>query len=228
MKSIIFSVEDDINIQNVIQIALKNSDYDIRIFDNGEALFESLKTTIPDLILLDLMLPNYSGLEILKKLKENPNHHNIPVMIISAKVSEIDKVVGLDAGADDYLVKPFGVLELISRVKAILRRYKFEDKDNFYSTNGLTIDEKQFRCTYKEKPITFTKKQFELLLLLVKNNGEIVSRNEILNIVWDYEYIGESRTVDVHINEIRKKLMASGMETEPIETIRGIGYRFKL
>lgn len=228
MKPIIFSVEDDINIQNVIQIALKNSNYEIHTFDDGDSLFEGLKTFKPDLILLDLMLPRNNGLEILSILKKSPRHHDIPVMIISAKTSEVDKVVGLDAGADDYLIKPFGVLELVSRVKAILRRYSSENEEQTYQIQGLSIDTKQYRCSYMKTPITFTKKQFELLALLAKHNGEIVSRNEILNIIWGYEYIGESRTIDVHIKEIRKKLKTAGLDTGPIETIQGIGYRFKL
>lgn len=228
MKPVIFSVEDDINIQNVIKIALKNSNFDIQVFDDGDSLFDVLETEIPDLVLLDLMLPKHNGLEILKKMKDNPKYHDIPVMIISAKVSEIDKVVGLDAGADDYLIKPFGVLELVSRVKAILRRYKSEEETSLLQINGLIIDEKQYLCTYEDNTVSLTRKEFELLVLLAKNKDKIVTREEILNIVWGFEYIGESRTVDVHIKEIRKKLKQSGLEDKAIETIRGIGYRFIL
>lgn len=228
MKPIIFSVEDDINIQNVIKIALKNSNFDIRAFDDGDSLFDALETEVPDLVLLDIMLPKYNGLEILKKLKENPRYHEVPVMIISAKVSEVDKVVGLDAGADDYLIKPFGVLELVSRVKAILRRYKTDEETSTMQVNGIFIDEKQYLCAYNDQTITLTRKEFELLSLLMKNRDRIVTRDEILNIVWGYQYIGESRTVDVHIKEIRKKLKNSGLEEKAIETIRGIGYRFIL
>jgi two-component system alkaline phosphatase synthesis response regulator PhoP len=228
MRQLIFSVEDDHNIQNVIQIALSNSNFDIRMFENGNQLFETLETEVPNLFLLDLMLPDIDGLGILKKLKSNPKYYNIPVMIISAKVSEVDKVIGLDLGADDYLVKPFGVLELVSRVKALLRRTTPKEDISKTEINGLVINPKKYICSYKEREIIFTKKQFDLLYLLMSNHNEIVSRDDILNKVWGYEYVGETRTVDVHVKEIRRKLKEVGILEPTIETIRGIGYRFVL
>ena len=228
MKPLIFSVEDDFNIQNVIRIALENLNYDIRLFKDAVSLFSALKELTPDLFLLDVMLPDLDGIGILKILKSKPKYHDIPVMIISAKISEIDRVIGLDSGADDYLVKPFGVLELISRVKALLRRYRPTEENEIISINELVINSKKFTCHYKETPIVFSKKQFELLKLLMKNNQSIVSRHDILNIIWGYEYVGETRTVDVHIKEIRRKLKLVGTPDRIIETIRGIGYRFVL
>lgn len=228
MKPLIFSVEDDLNIQNVIQIALKNSNYEIQLFDNANALFSALEFQKPDLFLLDIMLPDTDGLKILQKLKSNPKFHMIPVMIISAKISEIDRVIGLDSGADDYLIKPFGVLELVSRVKALLRRFKPESSSAIIQIGDLELNSKKYECKYQNTQIVFTKKQFDLLKLLMENYQTIVSRNDILNIVWGFEYIGETRTVDVHIKEIRRKLKDAGIEDTTIETVRGIGYKFVL
>lgn len=225
MKSLVFSVEDDQNIQNVIKIALTNSNFDIQIFNSGSELLNTLETQIPDIFLLDIMLPDMDGLEILKTLKNNPKYHSIPVMIISAKISEIDRVIGLDAGADDYLIKPFGVLELVSRVKALLRRFKPKPGLHSVETNGLIINPQKHICKYQDQSIELTKKQFDLLLLFMNHPNEIISREDILNNVWGYEYAGETRTVDVHIKEIRRKLKTAGMKEQVIETIRGIGYR---
>lgn len=228
MKTLIFSVEDDLNIQNVIQIALKNSNYEVRSYTDAESLFEGLKTETPNIFLLDIMLPGIDGLQILNKLKSNPKTHKIPVMIISAKISEIDKVIGLDSGADDYLVKPFGVLELVSRVKALLRRFKQEDSNSTIIISNLELNTKKYQCFYKQTPILFTKKQFDLFKLLMENHNDIVARDDILNLVWGYEYVGETRTLDVHIKEIRRKLKAAGIEQQVIKTIRGIGYKLVL
>jgi len=225
MKSLVFSVEDDQNIQNVIQIALTNSNFDIQIFNSGSELLNTLETQIPDIFLLDIMLPDMDGLEILKTLKNNPKYSSIPVMIISAKISEVDRVIGLDAGADDYLIKPFGILELVSRVKALLRRFKSKPSLHSVENSGLMINPQKHICKYHEQSIEFTKKQFDLLLLFMNHLNEILSREDILNNVWGYEYVGETRTVDVHVKEIRRKLKAAGMKERVIETIRGIGYR---
>ncbi|HPJ24056.1 MAG TPA: response regulator transcription factor [Bacillota bacterium] len=228
MKPLIYSVEDDINIQNVIQIALNNSNFDIKTFSNAQDLFVALNKQTPDLFLLDIMLPDVNGIEILKKIRENPKHALIPVMIISAKISEIDRVIGLDSGADDYMIKPFGVLELVSRVKALLRRTKSQEINESFSIGDLVINQNKHICQYQGKEITLTRKQFELLFLLMQKHNEILSRDDILNSVWGYEYIGETRTLDVHVKEIRKRLREAGISETAIETIRGIGYRFVL
>ena len=183
MKPLIYSVEDDINIQNVIQIALNNSNFDIKTFSNAQDLFVALNKQTPDLFLLDIMLPDVNGIEILKKIRENPKHALIPVMIISAKISEIDRVIGLDSGADDYMIKPFGVLELVSRVKALLRRTKSQEINESFSIGDLVINQNKHICQYQGKEITLTRKQFELLFLLMEKNNEIISRDEILNAV---------------------------------------------
>ncbi len=228
MKPTVFSVEDDLNIQNVIKIALENSQFEIVNFENGKSLFHSLEEQTPDLFLLDIMLPDMDGLEIVKKLKKNDKYKNIPIMIISAKSSEIDRVIGIDLGADDYLVKPFGVLELVSRVKALLRRNEKFNKSKIIEIKELRLDIKEYVVMYKNQEIVFTKKQFDLLKYFMEKNQKTVTRDEILNNVWGYDFFGETRTLDVHVKEIRKKLKDAGVESQAIETIRGVGYKFVL
>ncbi len=228
MKPVVFSVEDDLNIQNVIKIALENSQFEIVNFENGRSLFHSLEVQIPDIFLLDIMLPDMDGLEIVKKLKKNEKYKNIPIMIISAKSSEIDRVIGIDLGADDYLVKPFGVLELVSRVKALLRRNEKFNQSKIIQIKELRLDIKEYIVRYKDQEIIFTKKQFDLLKYFMEKNQKTVTRDEILNNVWGYEFFGETRTLDVHVKEIRKKLKDAGVESQAIETIRGVGYKFVL
>ena len=229
MKQLIYSIEDDLNIQNVIQIALQNSNFKVSLFSEAASMFKKLENEKPDLFLLDIMLPNMNGLEILKKLKSNLKHRETPIMIISAKSSEIDKVIGLDIGADDYLIKPFGVLELISRAKALLRRKRKTENINAIIIAGqLVINPKKYSCTYNNIEISFTKKQFDLLKLLVEQKGNIVSRDSALNIIWGYDFVGETRTLDVHIKEIRRKLRNAGAEDYAIETVRGVGYKYIL
>ncbi len=228
MNKLIFSVEDDLNIQNVLIIALKNSNFDIEVFNDAKSLFQQLEQRKPDLFLLDIMLPDIDGLEIIKHIRNKLNMKEVPIMIISAKVSEIDKVVGLDLGADDYLVKPFGVLELVSRVKALLRRVDKGNKNSTIEISDLKIDAKSHTCHYKEKEMILTKKQFDLLYYLIQNSNKVVEREELLNNIWGYDFIGESRTLDVHIKDLRKKLKDIGIDYQVIETIRGIGYKFEL
>ncbi|MFA7075390.1 MAG: response regulator transcription factor [Candidatus Izemoplasmatales bacterium] len=228
MKPLIYSVEDDLNIQNVIKIALQNSQFDIVSFANANDMFSQLEEVIPDLFLLDIMLPDMDGLEIIKKLKKYDKYKQLPIMIISAKTTEIDRVIGIDLGADDYLIKPFGVLELVSRVKALLRRKTSIVEDNIINLSGLYLNKKEYKVTYNEKEIVFTKKQFELLKYLMNNANRLLTRDEILNNVWGYDFVGETRTLDVHIKEIRRKLELSGIDKKKIETIRGIGYKFVL
>ncbi|MGE4379152.1 MAG: winged helix-turn-helix domain-containing protein [Candidatus Izemoplasmatales bacterium] len=228
MKPLVFSVEDDINIQNVIKIAMQNSQFEIETFNNAKDLFSSLEHTTPDLLLLDIMLPDLDGLEIIKKLKKSLKTKNIPIMVISAKTSEIDKVIGIDLGADDYLVKPFGVLELVSRSKALLRRQKLDDNDEIVKIDELIINTATYEVFYKQNKVDFTKKQFQLLLYFAKRNNKIITREELLNNIWGFDFIGETRTLDVHIKELRRKLKLAGVSEEVIETSRGIGYKFSL
>ena len=167
-------------------------------------------------------------MEIIKRIKSLPALRSAPILIVSAKASEIDRVIGLDTGADDYLVKPFGVLELVSRIKALLRRTSKTSKENPMEINGLKLDPANYNCEYDGKEIILTKKQFELLKFLMENHNQTIERNQILEMIWGYDFVGESRTLDVHIKELRKKLKGVGINTNTIETIRGVGYKFIL
>jgi two-component system alkaline phosphatase synthesis response regulator PhoP len=228
MKPLIFSVEDDLNIQNVIRIALENSQLDIVAFNNAGEMLKKLDDTLPDVLLLDIMLPGMDGLQLIKKLKSNDKYKNIPIMVISAKTSEIDKVIGIDLGADDYLAKPFGVLELVSRVKALLRRSKVSEESTLLEISGLSLDKSNHKVKYEDKEIEFTNKQFALLEYMMIKHQRLITRDDLLNKIWGYDFVGETRTLDVHIKEIRRKLKLSGIEAPTIETIRGIGYKFVL
>ncbi|MDD3478340.1 MAG: response regulator transcription factor, partial [Candidatus Izemoplasmatales bacterium] len=178
--ALIYSVEDDTNIQHVIRIALQNSNLDVEMFGEAKSFFRKLEEQIPALVLLDIMLPDMDGHAILKRMKANPRWNRIPVLFLSAKGSEIDKVVGLDLGADDYLAKPFGVLELVSRVKALLRRSASATSEETLSIKGLVLNPKEYVCTYQDKKMTLTQKEFQLLKLLMQNHHHIVTRDEIL------------------------------------------------
>jgi two-component system alkaline phosphatase synthesis response regulator PhoP len=228
MKPLVFSVEDDLNIQNVIRIALENSQLEIVAFNNASEMLKKLDDTLPDVLLLDIMLPGMDGLQLIKKLKSNDKYKNIPIMVISAKTSEIDKVIGIDLGADDYLAKPFGVLELVSRVKALLRRSKISDEAALLEISGLSLDKSNHKVKYEDKEIEFTNKQFALLEYMMTRHQRLITREDLLNKIWGYDFVGETRTLDVHIKEIRRKLKLSGIESPTIETVRGIGYKFVL
>lgn len=228
MRPLVFSVEDDLNIQNVIRIALENSQIDVLAFTSANQMLAKLEETLPDVLLLDIMLPGMDGLQLIKKLKKNDKYKNIPIMVISAKTTEIDKVIGIDLGADDYMAKPFGVLEMVSRVKALLRRNKNTGENEILEINGLVLDKKEHQVLYKEKTVDLTNKQFDLLEYLMQRHKRLISREELLNNIWGYDFVGETRTIDVHIKEIRNKLKLAGIEQPTIETVRGIGYKFIL
>lgn len=228
MKPLIYVVEDDLNIQNVIKIALENAQYKIVCFEDGKNLFNQLTEKLPHLILLDIMLPEMDGISIITSIKRQAKFKDIPIMIVSAKTSELDKVIGLDIGADDYLIKPFGVLELVSRVRALLRRSMPEKQQNKMISHGYTLNVKTHALEYQDKKKQLTKKQFQLLRYMMDAEGEIISREELLNKIWGYEFVGESRTLDVHIKELRKSLKELSQNTHHIETIRGVGYRLNL
>lgn len=228
MKPLIYSVEDDLDIQNVIKIALENSQFEISLFNSGISLFSAMEKEKPDLLLVDIMLPDISGLDIIRKIKKIEKFKDILIMVISAKTSEIDKVVGIDLGADDYLVKPFGVLELVSRVKALLRRKNNEVKDKDTVINGLRLDYNNYTVIYEEKSAILNKKLFLLMEYFIKNSKRLLSREELLNNVWGYDFFGETRTLDVHIKELRRKLNEVGLDKTVIETVRGVGYKLTL
>ncbi|MEG1804894.1 MAG: response regulator transcription factor [Clostridia bacterium] len=215
----IYSVEDDVSIRELICYTLNSQNLPCVGFENGEKLFEGINREIPDLILLDIMLPNEDGISILKRLKSNFRTKNIEIIMVSALDSEIDKVTALDFGADDYIAKPFGMMEMLSRVKAVLRR-KSTDDDRNLQIGNLKIDFKNYKVFENDEEITLTLKEFNLLKCLVQNVNIVLSREQILSKVWGYDDI-ETRTLDAHIKSLRQKLNKSG---DLIETVRGVGY----
>jgi two-component system alkaline phosphatase synthesis response regulator PhoP len=226
MMPVIFSVEDDSNIRHVMKIALENAGYDVRLFSEGASFLKALESMKPDLVLLDLMLPETDGLTLLETIRKHSRTKNIPVLIVSAKSSELEKVIGLDSGADDYLVKPFGVLELVSRVKALLRRTFPMTSETVVETDRLRLLPDEQGCFLDDERLGLTAKEFALLFYLVKHEGKTLTREDILDHVWGYDFFGETRTLDVHIKNLREKLRDAGMD-DCIETVRGVGYRFE-
>lgn len=215
---LIYIIEDDEDIRELVLYALKSNGFEAKGFESGHTLF---KSPIPDLILLDIMLPGDDGYTILNKLKKNFRTSDIPVIMLTAKTSELDKVKSLDMGADDYIEKPFGIMELISRVKAVLRRSK-RNENRVVSFREITIDYDKYLVTVNDKNIKLTHKEFELLYYLVRNQGLVLSREKIMNEVWGFEFEGETRTIDVHIRTLRLKLGNAG---KYIHTIRNVGYK---
>ncbi|MBR6614604.1 MAG: response regulator transcription factor, partial [Lachnospiraceae bacterium] len=216
--ALIYAVEDDKNILEIEMFALKNSGYQVEGFESAREFYKKTEERLPDLVLLDIMLPDESGLEIVGKLRRRPETKKLPIIMVTAKTSEIDKVKGLDMGADDYLTKPFGVMELIARVKAMLRRTMEEDK--FLSVGDVFLDDEKRMVYVHEQPCTLTYKEYELLKLLLYNAGVVVSREIILERVWGIDFEGESRTLDMHIRTLRQKLGEAGAM---IRTIRNVG-----
>ena len=218
----IYCVEDDDSIRELVIYTLETTGLKARGFADGSAFMEALAFDTPELLLLDIMLPGDDGLELLKKLKSSPNTKSIPVIMVTAKGSEYDKVVGLDSGADDYVTKPFGMMELVSRIKAVLRRSgKVEDRMDM-ETAGVHVDVKKHEVTVDGKEVSLTLKEFELLEKLMRNQGIVLTRDQLLTEIWGYDFDGETRTVDVHIRTLRQKL---GEKGEIIQTVRGVGYR---
>ena len=216
----IYIVEDDRNIQEIELFALKNSGYQAVGFETARAFYMALDTQLPELILLDIMLPDEDGMEILRRLRMRADTRKIPVILVTAKSTEIDKVKGLDGGADDYIAKPFGVMEMIARVKALLRRAPTTG-ENLLICGGVTLDRDKRMVQVAGVPVELTYKEFELLKLLMKNNGIVVSRDVIMERVWGADFEGESRTIDVHVRSLRQKLGEAGTM---IKTVRNVGY----
>lgn len=219
--SVIYIVEDDVNIREIERYALKNSGFSVREFGCGKDFFKEVEKKIPSLVILDIMLPDEDGLDILTKLRKMHGMSRIPVIMVTAKTTEIDKVRGLDMGADDYMTKPFGVMELISRVKALLRRTENISEDTVLSCANITLDTERHTVKVDEELCELTFKEFELLKYLMINEGIVLSRDKIMNQVWGFEYEGESRTVDMHIKTLRQKLGNGGTV---IKTVRNVGY----
>lgn len=220
----IFCVEDDKSIRDLVIYTLTAVGYEAEGFATGEEMFKALEKTSPQLIMLDIMLPDEDGLAILKKLKSDPMTEDIPVIMATAKGTEYDKVVGLDLGADDYLAKPFGMMEMISRVKAVLRRSAPKEKTDLLRMGKLELDEKRHTVSVDGTQVQLTLKEYELLRAFMKNPGIVFSRDSLLSIVWGINFIGESRTVDVHIGTLRTKIGECG---NYIETVRGVGYKME-
>nr|WP_315020688.1 response regulator transcription factor [uncultured Aminipila sp.] len=220
----IFCVEDDSSIRELVVYTLRNTGFEAEGFTEGTEMFLALSNPMPELILLDIMLPGMDGIEILKRLKSNKTTKDIPVIMLTAKGTEYDKVIGLDNGADDYVTKPFGMMELISRVKAVLRRVQPKEYSGQLSCGDVILNVEKHLVTAADVQILLTLKEFEVLRFLMENKGLVLSRDILLERIWGYDFDGETRTVDVHVRTLRQKLGESG---QIIETIRGVGYLVK-
>ena len=221
-ETMIYCVEDERNIRELLIYTLETTGFKARGFGNGAELMQALKEEIPELILLDIMLPGDDGYTILKQLKGMPSVKNVPVIMVTAKEAEFDKVRGLEGGADDYITKPFGMMEFVARVKAVLRRSARQNEDRELHFGELYLNVGRHEVRWKEEKIDLTRKEFELLQYLMENKGLVMTRNQILCHVCGYDFDGETRTVDVHVRTLRQKLGDAG---NLIETVRGVGYR---
>ncbi len=222
--ALIYILEDDRNIREIEEIALKNAGYEVVSFETAAEFGKRLKERVPDLLLLDLMLPDADGLRLVTQLRQNVMTRSLPVIMVTAKTTEIDKVRGLDSGADDYLTKPFSVMELISRVKALLRRSMKGLKERVITIGEVSLDVERRKVTVAGERCELTYKEYELLKLLMNNAGIVTPREEILSKVWETDFEGESRTIDMHIKTLRQKL---GSSANRIKTVRNVGYLFE-
>ncbi|MBH1941950.1 response regulator transcription factor [Mobilitalea sibirica] len=220
----IYVIEDDENIRDLLKVALEGFGYKIMAYEAAEPALENMKTEKPDMAIFDIMLPGMDGLTAIKNIRQDSKLKNIPIICLTAKDKELDKVIGLDVGADDYITKPFGVLELTARIRSLLRRSVKKENDDLYTIGTLTINPSTREVINGGREIELTFKEYELLIYLIENSARVVSRDELLNQIWGYEYDGESRTLDIHIRTLRQKLGRIG--TECIKTIRSVGYRF--
>ena len=219
--ALIYIVEDDRNIREIETIALKNSGHTVEAFEYAKAFYRRLDEKIPDMAILDIMLPDEDGLNVVKKLRTRGDTKKLPILMVTAKSTELDKVKGLDIGADDYLTKPFGVMELVSRVKALLRRTMAEQEEKFFRLGDIFMDGERRIAYVKETALELTFKEYELLKYLIANTGIVLSREQIMEHVWGTYFEGETRTVDMHIKTLRQKLLEDGAR---IKTVRNVGY----
>lgn len=218
--ALIYIVEDNESIREIESIALKNSNYIVSAFENAKEFYKKLDELVPDLILLDVMLPDESGYDIVRKLRKRPATQEIPIIMVTAKTTEMDMIKGLDGGADDYIKKPFSIMELITRVKALLRRTA-KDEPKLLKLDDLVIDHERHVVTVNNEPVDLTYKEYELLRLLMGSQGIVMTREVIMRSVWDTDFEGETRTVDMHIKTLRHKLGDYGSR---IKTVRNVGY----
>ena len=221
----IFCVEDDNSIRDLMIYTLDSAGFQAKGFAEGELFFQALQEQKPDLVMLDVMLPGDDGITILKKLKTQSNTAHIPVIMATAKGTEFDKVIGLDLGADDYLTKPFGMMEMIARIKAVLRRSMPKEELNVLLAGKLELNLNEHTVTVSGKRVQLTLKEFEMLRLFMEHIGRVYTRDQLLSKIWGADYIGETRTVDVHIGTLRTKLEDCG---DYIQTVRGVGYRMEV
>ena len=224
----ILVVDDEEHIQELIKFNLEKNGYKVICADNGIDAIKLAKEQLPQLMLLDLMLPGMDGLDVCKEIRKDSNMSNMPIIMITAKGEEIDKIIGLELGADDYITKPFSVRELVARIKAILRRTTVQLVEKTFKAGNLNIDFSKHEVFKSEIKVDLTLKEFELLEILIKNKGRVMTRDFLLDKIWGYEYVGETRTVDVHIRHLRQKIEDDDKNPRFVETIRGIGYRFNL
>lgn len=220
MAETIVIVEDDESIREMLRYYFRSVGYDVESYESGEAYFEAEREQVPSLFILDIMLPGMDGLEILRRIREDAALKDVPTLMLTARSSEMDKVKGLESGADDYVVKPFGIMELQARVKALLRRTGRSKTESVITCGDLEIDQAAREVRKAGVPVELTYKEFELLRLLASRRGMVLSRDDILQAVWDYNFAGETRTVDMHVKTLRQKL-GEGY----IQTVRGVGYK---
>ena len=218
----IYCVEDDSSIRDLMIYALQTAGFEAEGFAESTAFWRAMEQELPQLILLDIMLPKEDGITILKKLRAHHVYGNVPVIMATARGSEYDRVIGLDSGADDYLSKPFGMMEMISRIKAVLRRSTVINEQSVISRGPITLDRKRHEVFVDKREVRLTLKEYDLLLLFMENPGRVFTREMLLESVWNEDFLGETRTVDVHIGTLRTKL---GDASDEIQTIRGVGYR---
>lgn len=221
----IFCVEDDDSIRDLMIYTLISAGFEVVGFHEGESFFAELKRRKPDLIMLDVMLPGEDGISILKKIRADQASADIPVIMATAKGTEFDKVIGLDLGADDYLTKPFGMMEMLSRIKAVLRRSKPKEEKTVLSVGELELNLNEYTVSVKGERVKLTLKEFEMLKMFMEHIGRVYTRDQLLSKIWGTDYVGETRTVDVHIGTLRTKLGDCG---DYIHTIRGVGYRMEV
>ena len=218
----IYFLEDDTSIREFVIYTLNSQGLEAQGFERPSAFWAALEQRLPSLVLLDIMLPEEDGLSVLKRLRSASSTRRIPIIMLTAKSTEFDKVVGLDSGADDYVAKPFGMMELLARVKALLRRTEQAESEEVYRLGALSVNKTRHEVYAAGQEVTLTLKEFDLLCLLLENKGRVLTRDQLLNRIWGYGFDGENRTVDVHIRTLRQKLGECG---EYIETVRGVGYK---
>ena len=225
MSSRIYAAEDDDNIREILRCTLESYGYEVEVFESAAPMLERMRQQLPDLVLMDIMMPEMDGMEALRRMKESAQTQEVPVIFLTAKSSEVDKVRGLDLGAEDYITKPFGLLELAARVRAALRRQPPE-RQHILRGGDIVVDVDDHAVTRAGQPLELTLKEFELLRILIANRERVVPREELLNEIWGYDFAGETRTLDMHIKTLRAKLGDDVEHPRYIKTIRAVGYKF--